>query len=226
MKKLLILTICISLTLTFAGCGCGSKDDSKLADSERLAVTVNGEDVYLDEAKYYAYSAQATNEVYYIANEDNEIDWNSKVEDGTAQNAVKGEVLNSICQREILYDKRDEYNVKLDADEKEEVEKNVENYFAESSKKLKDKIGITKKRLKAVFTKDAIAQKVQDIMVAEDKEAASDKIKDWIDDASISCEKCWADINFKTPIFSKKDAENETGLTTEMVEETEPEITE
>lgn len=224
MKKLLIFTICISVALIFAACGCGGSDDSKMTDDKRLAITVDGNDVYLDEAKYYAYSAQATNEVYYIANDEKEIDWNSKVEDGTAQGAVKGEVLNSICQREILYDKRDEYNVKLDAEEKEEVEKNVENYFAESSKKLKDKIGITKKRLKEVFTKDAIAQKVQDIMVAEDKEGASDKIKDWIDDASVSCEKCWSNINFQTPIFTKKDAENETGLTTEMVEETEPEI--
>lgn len=224
MKRLLLLTICILFTLGLVGCGCGGQDDSKMTDDKRVAITVDGEDVYLDEAKFYAYSAQATNEVYYIANEPKEIDWNKKVGNGTAQNAIKGEVLDSICQRECFYDKKDEYNVKLDADEKEEVEKKVNNYYAESSKKLKDKIGITKKRLKEIFTKDAIATKVEDIMEAEEKGSASKYAKDWIDDASIDCEDCWKNINFQTHIFSKKDVENETGLATEIPEEADEDV--
>lgn len=206
MRKLLIITICIMFAVGLAGCGCGSKDDSKLTDDKRLAVTVDGNDVYLDEAKYYAYSSQGTYEIYYIAN-DKDIDWNEKTEGSTMQGVVKGQALDDICRRECFYDKRKEYNVKLDADEKKEVGKKVKNYFEESSKKLKEKIGITRKRLKQIFTKDAIAQKVEDIMEAEEKGAAGKYYKDFIDDASVNCEKCWSDINFQQHIFNKKDAE-------------------
>ena len=219
MKRLLILTICIIFTLGLVGCGCGGKDDTKLTDADRLAIKVDGNEVSLDEAKYYAYSSQGTYEIYYIAN-DKDLDWNAKAEDSTMQGVVKGQTLDDICRRECFYAKRDEYNVKLDADEKKEVEKKVNNYFAESSDKLKKKIGITKKRLREVFTKDAIAQKVEDIMEAEEKGKAGDYYKDFIDDASVDCEECWAIINFKDPIFSKKDVENETGLATEVPDET------
>ena len=208
-----------------ASCGCGSKDNTKLSDDKRVAITVDGHDVYLDEARYYAYSAQATNEVYYIANEPREIDWNQKVESGTAQNAIKGEVLDSICRRECFYDKREEYNVKLDSDEKKEVEKNVKNYFSQTSEKLKNKINISKKRLGEVFTKDMIATKVEDIMEVETKGLVGDYYKDFIDNASVNCEKCWSDINFQQHILSKKDMEAETGLATEVPEDTEEDTT-
>ena len=206
MKRLITFTICIALVLGLAGCGCKSKDDSKLTDDKRLAITVDGNEVFLDEAKYYAYSSQGTYEIYFIANDD-EIDWNEKVEDSTWQGTVKGQTLDDICRRECFYDKRKEYNVKLDSDEKEEVEKKVKNYFSDSSKVLKDKIGISRKRMKAVFTKDAIAKKVEDIMEAQEKGSAGKYYKDWIDDASVDCERCWSDINFQQHIFSKKDKE-------------------
>lgn len=223
MKKLIILTICILFTLGLVGCGCGKDDDAKMSDDKRVAVTVDGEDVYLDEAKYYAYSTQGTYEVYFIS-DGKEIDWNKKVDGSTYQRAAKGQALDDICQRECFYAKKDKYNVQLTDEEKQEVEKKVNNYFAESSKKLKDKIGITKKRLKEVFTKDAIATKVQDIMEAEEKGSAGKYYKDWLDDASVDCEKCWSDINFQEHIFNLKDAQNETNLATEMEEVTEEDI--
>ena len=205
MKRIIILTICILFAL--GAVGCGSKDSASLKDSEKLAISADGNEVFLDEAKYYAYSAQATNEVYYIGNKDDEIDWNEKVESGTAQAAVKGEVLEAICRRECFYAKKDEYNVKLNDEEKQEIDKKVESYFEETNKTLKDKIGVTRKRLKFIFTKDAIAQKVEDIMEAEKKGSAGKYYKDWVDDASVTCEKCWSDINFQQHIFNKKDLE-------------------
>lgn len=205
MKRIIILTICILFAL--GAVGCGSKDSASLKDSEKLAISADGNEVFLDEAKYYAYSAQATNEVYYIGNKDDEIDWNEKVESGTAQAAVKGEVLEAICRRECFYAKKDEYNVKLNDEEKQEIDKKVESYFEETNKTLKDKIGVTRKRLKFIFTKDAIAQKVEDIMEAEEKGSAGKYYKDWVDDASVTCEKCWSDINFQQHIFNKKDLE-------------------
>ena len=223
MKRLLILTICIMFALGIVGCGCKSKDDAQATDDKKVAITVDGQEVLLDEAKYYAYSSQGTYEIYFIS-EGDEIDWNKKVEGTNWQGAVKGQTLDDICRRECFYAKKDEYNIKLDADEKKEVDKKVRNYFSQSSKKLKDKINVSKKRLKEIFTKDAIAQKVEDIMEAEEKGSAGKYYKDWIDDASVDCERCWSNINFQTHIFSKKDVENETNLATEIQDETEEEI--
>ena len=223
MKRLIALTICIILALGLVGCGCGSKDDATLTDDKRVAITADGNEVYLDEAKYYAYSSQGTYEIYFIAN-DEEIDWNAKAEDSTWQGVVKGQTLDDICRRECFYAKKDDYNVKLDADEKKEVQNKVKSYFEESSQKLKDKIGISKKRLAAVFTKDAIAQKVEDIMEAEEKGSAGKYYKDWIDDASVDCARCWSNINFGEHIFTKKDVENETGLATEVPDETDEDV--
>ena len=189
------------MCLGLVGCGCSSKDDAKLTDDKRVAITVDGNDVYLDEAKFYTY-----------------------------QGAVKGRVSDDMCQTECFFAKKDEYNVKLDADEKKKIDIDVENYFSEHTDgdnhydKLQKKIGITKKRLKEVLTKEAIAQKVQDIMEAEKKGSAGKYYKDWIDDVSINCRKCWSDINFNEHIFSKKDIENESDLATEVPDETDEDV--
>ena len=61
-------------------------------------------------------------------------------------------------------------------------------------------------------------------MEAEEKGSASKYYKDWIDDSSVNCEKCWSDINFQEHIFNLKDAANETNLATEMEETTEEDI--
>ena len=218
------------MCLGLVGCGCSSKDDAKLTDDKRVAITVDGNDVYLDEAKFYAYSAQAANELYYIGNEKNEIQWDAPYENDTYQGAVKGRVSDDMCQTECFFAKKDEYNVKLDADEKKKIDIDVENYFSEHTDgdnhydKLQKKIGITKKRLKEVLTKEAIAQKVQDIMEAEKKGSAGKYYKDWIDDVSINCRKCWSDINFNEHIFSKKDIENESDLATEVPDETDEDV--
>ena len=75
-----------------------------------------------------------------------------------------------------------------------------------------------------VFTKDAVATKVQDIMEAEEKGSAGKYYKDFIDDASVKCEKCWSDINFGEHIFNLKEVEEYTGLATEVPEETEEDM--
>ena len=205
------------------GCGCGKDDDGNLPDNKRVAVTVDGEDTYLDEAKYYAYSSQATYEVYFIT-KGKDIDWNKKIDGTTWQGTVKGQVLNGICRRECFYDQRDEYNVQLTDEEKEEVNKKITKYYSESSKKLKDKIGIKKKRLKEVFTKAAMSQKVEDIMNANEKGSSDKYFKKWMDSASVDCEKCWSEINFNEHIFSAEEAEKASELSTESVDDMQDDI--
>ena len=206
MKKLIALIICITLSATLVGCGCSNSDDANLPDDKKVAVKVDGNEIFLDEAKYYAYSSQATYEVYYISNGE-EIDWNEKLEEGTWEQVVKGKVLDDICRRECFYEKKDEYNVSLDDEAKEEIEKKVKNYYSQTSDNLKKKIGIKKKRLRQVFEKEYLSQKVEDIMNAEEKDSSGDYYKKWSEDVSVKCEKCWSDINFDDNVFTLQDAE-------------------
>lgn len=67
-----------------------------------LTITAGGSQVMLDEVRYYAYTAQATYETYYLT-KGKEIDWDSKMDgDVTWEQGVKSLVLDDICKREWL----------------------------------------------------------------------------------------------------------------------------
>ena len=64
-----------------------------------LTITVGGSQVMLDEVRYYAYTAQATYETYYLT-KGKEIDWDSKMDgDVTWEQGVKSLVLDDICKK-------------------------------------------------------------------------------------------------------------------------------
>ena len=99
MVLMLVVTTLVSMT------GCGTKkvkkaeETTKKAD-ETVAIHAGNIDVYLDEAKYYAYTAQATYETYYLT-KNKEINWSSKTKAKmTMEEMVKSTVLDDICRRE------------------------------------------------------------------------------------------------------------------------------
>ena len=150
----LVWAICIISFVT----GCQKKEEKPKQTVaqpayDTVAIHAGKTDVYLDEARYYAYTAQATYETYYLS-EGKELDWNSQMLSGvTMQKGIKSMVLDDICYRECIYALAKEYNVTLSDSDKSEIENSVDTFFSQTNQRLLKKINITKKRLIFVFEK-------------------------------------------------------------------------
>lgn len=218
-KKMIILLIAILALLNFTACGNQDNEEKnttkKIEDSENIAVNIGDNKIYLDEAKYYLYTSQASYETYYLT-QDIEIDWDSKmIDDSTWEEVVKGATLDDICRRECMYSLRQQYNVSLTDDEMKEVEKNVEVYYTNTDEKLQNKIGVEKDRLKDIFVKKMIAEKIETVleaMSAEDGETgqevnskkADEIYKEWKSENEVMATECYRNIHFDEPIFTKE----------------------
>lgn len=205
----LVMLFCVILMVCLSGCGNTKKSTEKETTTkspEKTAVIHAGEvEVFLDEAKYYAYTAQATYETYYLS-EKKEIDWNSEMKDGvTWEQGVKSLVLDNICRRECMYALAEEYNVSLSEEEEKDIDIQIENYYSQSSKKLISKIEIDKKRLKYIFEKQQIAKRVEEIMTACNKNSPNETYENWKTGNTVTAEEEWKSITFNKPIFTLED---------------------
>ena len=63
-----------------------------------------------------------------------------------------------------MYALRDEYAVTLSQEESDQIDIKLSNYYTETNGELLSKIGISKSRLKKVFEKKEIADKVENLM--------------------------------------------------------------
>lgn len=219
MKKILMymifVTACIALT------ACGRKDTEKEEqttgrpeDFEVIAIHAGNLPVYLDEAKYYAYTAQATYETYYLT-QNLEIDWKDEMTGGsTWETVVKGQVLDEICKRECMYSLAGQYNVSLTEEEKNEIKKEVSLYFSDSDEKLLKKINISKERLENVFQKKKTAEKVEAVMEAMSAKESGDATQnkkskevysEWKQENTVMATEAWQQLRFDEPVFTMED---------------------
>lgn len=206
MATVLVLVIATLISLT----GCGTKKAKKVEETtkktdETVAIHAGNTDVYLDEAKYYAYTAQATYETYYLT-KNKEINWSSKTKAKmTMEEMVKSTVLDDICRRECMYEYGMKNGVKLEDEEKQELDLKLENYYKLTSPVLVEKIRVERKRLQEIFEKDAIAKKTEEVLDAMEKNLAEKTYKTWKNENTVTAEKQWEEITFSKPIFTLKD---------------------
>ena len=233
-KKISTIFVMIIVMLSFVACG-NQKESNKgnANDSEIVAVHIGDVNIYLDEARYYLYTSQASYETYYLT-KDTEIDWKSEMKEGvTWEEFVKGATLDDLCRRECMYSLREQYNISLTEEEKQEVQKMAGAYLSNTAENLQRKIGISDKRLKQIFEKKLIAGKVTDIleaMNAEKNEAGDDEnvtgektnqkanaiYKKWKSEHEVRVEECFRKIHFDEPVFTKESL-TETPLVTEEI---------
>ena len=158
----------------------------------------------LDEVRYYAYTAQATYETYYLT-KDKEIDWDSKMDgDVTWEQGVKSLVLDDICKREWLNEISSQYDIKLTKKEKSSVKTKALEYFKNTNVKLAKKINISEGRLIKVFEKAEIADKTEKKMEKDGSSTKEMYIK-WKKGNNVTAESQWNNINFKEAIFTLED---------------------
>lgn len=169
-----------------------------------LTITVGGSQVMLDEVRYYAYTAQATYETYYLT-KGKEIDWDSKMDgDVTWEQGVKSLVLDDICKREWLNEISSQYDIKLTKKEKLSVKTKALEYFKNTNVKLAKKINISEGRLIKVFEKAEIANKTEKKMEKDGSSTKEMYIK-WKKGNNVTAESQWNNINFKEAIFTLED---------------------
>lgn len=169
-----------------------------------LTITVGGSQVMLDEVRYYAYTAQATYETYYLT-KGKEIDWDSKMDgDVTWEQGVKSLVLDDICKREWLNEISSQYDIKLTKKEKLSVKTKALEYFKNTNVKLAKKINISEGRLIKVFEKAEIADKTEKKMKKDGSSTKEMYIK-WKKGNNVTAESQWNNINFKEAIFTLED---------------------
>ena len=186
-KKLICILAGLTVAVGFVGCGQGKAvEETTVATSETgsesstvlkgtvsksstgsdgadtiLTITAGGSQVMLDEVRYYAYTAQATYETYYLT-KGKEIDWDSKMDGNvTWEQGVKSLVLDDICKREWLNEISSQYDIKLTKKEKLSVKTKALEYFKNTNVKLAKKINISEGRLIKVFEKAEIADKTE-----------------------------------------------------------------
>lgn len=199
----LILVLCLCMI----GCGGNSGEEEPTTKSaeDTVAIHAGAIDVYLDEARYYAYIAQGTYETYYLT-EGKELDWSKKTKKGvTMETLVKSTVLDDICRRECIYSYCKEYNIDLSEEEQEQIRIDLDNYYKETDGELLSKIGISKERLKMVFEKQAIAKKIENVMAFANENLPDETYKKWKTENTVTAEVQWESITFNQPIFTMKD---------------------
>ena len=118
---------------------------------------------------------------------------------------VKSTVLDDICRRECMYEYGMKNGVKLEDEEKQELDLKLENYYKLTSPVLVEKIRVERKRLQEIFEKDAIAKKTEEVLDAMEKNLAEKTYKTWKNENTVTAEKQWEEITFSKPIFTLKD---------------------
>lgn len=211
MKQFRYILLGLILMLGLSGCGTSQTekaDTTTKSLDKTVAINAGETAVYLDEAMYYAYTAQATYETLFIS-EGKEIDWNSEMKEGVSwQQGVKSTVLDDICRRECMYSLAQEYNVSLGEEDKKQIEIDVNNFFENSNEKLLAKIIIESERLKFIFEKAKIADRVEEIMTASDKNKPDVTYENWKSGNTVTAEEQWKSITFSEHIFNLEDLGN------------------
>lgn len=212
-KNFMILVVAVTVVLT--GCESNKKmeegnakteaknpDEVPAVMAEHTEVIKAGDVVvYLDEVRYYAYNTQATYETYYMA-EEKELDWNGKISDDvTLEEAVKSTVLDTICEREAIISYADEYNIKLEESELLEISDKANKFFSETNEKFLEKVDVSHERMRAIFEKNALFEKVKMKMEDEESGKSEEAYKNWKKVNTVTTNEYWDAINYDTPIF-------------------------
>ena len=213
MKKLaVVLMLAVVFTITLTGC---SKDKGNqettagqvdLSSNSEVAINAGGIGVLTDEVRYYAYTAQATYEAYYISGNKN-MDRKSDMKKGVSwQEGVKSIVLDDICRREYFCSLAKKYDVQLSDSDEDSVKAAVNDFFEESDSGLVKKIDIKRQRLIEVFEKQKIQQRVESNVNSSDDNAADNMYKKWKKANTVTAGASWDEINFNEHIFTLEDA--------------------
>ena len=165
LKRSVVFALALALAVgAFAGC---KRTPSKITDyASTVVATYGDENIYLDEANFYARLQQYYSEAIYSSYYGEDF-WSMDVSGKTLEASTKENVMAAILQTRVLIEHAGEYNVSLTEEDKEKVKKTAAEFFSENEKSLKEAVNLTEERLYEILEKNALAMKVWAAVVAD-----------------------------------------------------------
>ncbi|MDO4311481.1 MAG: peptidyl-prolyl cis-trans isomerase [Eubacteriales bacterium] len=175
-KRLAILAIAGAMAIsTLTGCG-------GINDSDTVA-TVEGDDISVGLANFYARMTQAQYETYYAGYLGEDM-WSSEASEGESyEEAVKNQVMEDLQNMYLLEDHMDEYDVSISEEEQTAIEKAAAAFDEANGLEEKDKVSGSKENVERFLTLTTIRQKMSNAIKAaadvevSDEEAAQKAMK-------------------------------------------------
>lgn len=176
-KRLAVLALAGTMAVsTLAGCS------GKLNDSDVVA-TVDGDDISLGVANFYARMVQAEYETYYAGYMGEDM-WNSEASEGkNYEEFIKDQIMETLEEMYLLEDHMDEYEVTIDEAQERSIDNAAKEFDEANSLEEKEKVSGTSENVKEVLRLLTIRKEMSDAIRAtadqevSDEEAAQKKMQ-------------------------------------------------
>lgn len=157
-KKIKFLGICLLLAAALTACG----------KKEEVAVSLGKEKIYMDEVNFYTRMNQYEWEQAYADYLGEEM-WTKDL-DGSGKTlaaGLKDQVLDTVLQMHIFSSHAKDYEVELTKEEKKEISERTKSFLDSHEKSLLEAAGATEKLVQELLTRNALAEKVSEAIVAD-----------------------------------------------------------
>ena len=159
----------------------------------RLIMTVNDEKIYLSDMMTDIYSTEQTgaylDQIYKQSNGGSY--WSAESKDGqTYGEILKENTLNTVMQKQMMYDEAIEAGYTLTDEENTQIESDAEKMYSELTASVKNNTGLNKKKILAYYQKKTLADRYK---------------KDWIDTFDIDDAKVISDAGITPEAYRQYD---------------------
>lgn len=177
MKKRLAVLALAGVMAMSALTGCGKLDDTD------VVAKVDGDEISVGLANFYARMIQAQYETYYAGYLGDDM-WSSEASEGESyEESVKNQVMDDLQTMFLMEDHMDEYEVSITEEEQAAIKKAAESFDEANGLEEKDKVSGSKENVERLLTLMTIQQKMETAienqadMEVSDEEAAQKAMK-------------------------------------------------
>ena len=185
LKRMAAAALAVILTAgMITGCATSGGKGEKTSDGDKVLFTYADKDVTLKEAWIYAKMTAANYETSYSSYFGSDF-WSMEMgtdEEGnptTFEDYVKEQVITQIKRCIVLNSKAEELKCSLDDEDKADCEKYAKAFAEdEQGKAILKECGATEKDMQKIYEENALASKVQEVMVKDtDREVSDDEAR-------------------------------------------------
>ena len=166
-----IALVMTALTLTagmLTGCG-------KTVDKNAVTATVNGDEITLGTANFYARYHQAMFETQYGAYLGENIWGTMADEEKNMEESTKDSVMESLKQMYVLEDHMEDYGIEITDEEKAKIEEASKKFMEANSKEVNEVISADEETVSRILTLITIEDKMRDEIIKDVDQDVADE---------------------------------------------------